>query len=83
MSMNNYLWDVSVFVDDCISPIQTLEVSGSSTDIRTFAKKQCYGDRFEAVPKPLECFGIQDCQYDHLFFATMKIRGELPQALVD
>lgn len=80
--MNTYLWNVSVYRDDRIAPIQTVEIPGSSVDVKTYAK-QCQGDRYEAIPRPLECLGNRECQYDHPFFAAKKIAGELPQALVD
>ena len=80
--MKSYLWNIAIYTDDSKTPAQRIEIPGNSVEIRKYAK-QLQGDHFEAVPKPLECLNNQDCQYDHLFFATMKINGELPQALVD
>ena len=80
--MKSYLWNLSVYTDDSKTPALTLEIPGSSVDVKRYAK-QFDGERFEAVPMPLECRGVENCQYDHLMFAAMKIGGELPQALVD
>lgn len=80
--MKNYLWNLSVFAEDRKTPIQTLEIPGSSVEIKAYAKR-FQGDRYEAVPKPLECLGKTECHYDHLLFSALKIRGELPNALVD
>ena len=80
--MKSYLWNISVYSDESKTPTESLEIQGSSVDVRKYAKR-LKGDHFEAVPKPIECVNNKNCQYDHLFFATMKIGGELPQALVD
>ena len=80
--MKNYLWHLSVFAEDRKTPIQTMDIPGSSVEIKAYAKR-FQGDRYEAVPKPLECLENSECQYDHLFFSAMKIGGELPNALVD
>ena len=62
--------------------MQTLEIPGNGAEIKAYAK-QFQGDHFEAIPRPLECLENRECQYDHPFFASMKIRGDLAQALVD
>ena len=72
-----YLWKIFVFSGPNQTPIQTVEVTGNRSAIAHYAHWIREGDRYEAIPQPLECITNKECQYDYLAFEAMKISGEI------
>ena len=70
---DQFLWTVFVFRGSNERLVHTFEATGNRAAIIRYAKWLQEGDRYEAVPKPIECLLNKEFHYDYQAFEAMKI----------
>ena len=77
MNTDPYCWEISVFFGKNKSPVQTVETFGDPSDILVYVHWFDECDRFEAIPKPVECITDANFTYDPKPYEAMKMSGPL------
>ena len=81
MHNEKYYWEISVFFGKNQTPVQTVEAFAHRAEVLCYVQWFDECDRFEAIPKPLECLTNNNYSYDPNPYEAMKMSGPLGVAL--